>query len=46
MNFVGVLKLIACERTKSTFFTVVSVLFAATFLGVRLGCGLPGSIKW
>ena len=42
----GAAKLIACGRTQSTFFTAVSVLFAVFFLGVRLGCGLPGSIKW
>lgn len=39
-------QLIACKRTEGAFFTAVSVGFAALFLGVRLGCGLPGSAKW
>ena len=39
-------QLIACGKAEGTLYAVVSLLFAASFLGVRLGLGLPGSVRW
>ena len=39
-------QLIACGKAEGRLYAAVSVLFAASFLGVRLGLGLPGSVRW
>jgi hypothetical protein len=38
--------MIACGRGSGALYTAVSVAFAAAFLGVRLGMGLPHSVWW
>ena len=39
-------QLIACGRAHGPLYAAVSVAFAAAFLGVRLGLGLPRSVRW